>query len=88
MEQFNLTSPVQSYAVQGLYLNWTNRVLRIDLIGDDGGVFSHVIEGTEAADLMNTLNKVNLSTKSLHKRILEKLRTDGIIAGTITGTPD
>ena len=88
MEIFNLTVPVGSYAVHGLYLNWTNAVLRIDLIGTDGGIFSHTIEGPDAIALMRGLNKANLTTKSLHKRIMEQLVADGIITGTITGTPD
>lgn len=41
-----------------------------------------------ATTLMLALNKANLSTKSLHRRILERLVADGHIAGTISGTPD
>lgn len=41
------------------------------------------------ATLINALNNANLSTKSLVKRIYERLLTDRHFgAGTITGTPD
>jgi hypothetical protein len=41
------------------------------------------------ATLLNQLNTANLSTKSLVKRVLERLQTDGYLpAGTISGTPD
>jgi hypothetical protein len=38
---------------------------------------------------MIALNKVNLSTKSLHRRIIEQLQADGLLGtGTISGAPD
>ena len=41
------------------------------------------------ATLLNQLNNANLSSKSLVKRVLERLQTDGYIsAGSISGTPD
>lgn len=41
------------------------------------------------AVLINALNNANLSTKSLVKRIYERLQTDGhLAAGAIAGTPD
>lgn len=44
--------------------------------------------GTTTADLITALNKANLSVKSLERRILERLQTDGRIGtGTISGTP-
>jgi hypothetical protein len=38
--------------------------------------------------LINALNTANLSTRSLVKRMFERLIADGYIAGTVTGTPD
>ena len=44
---------------------------------------------TEARDIVRGLNKANMSTKSMEKRVLEKLIADGYLsAGTITGSPD
>ena len=44
--------------------------------------------GTLATDLMRTLNKANLSTKSLYRRIIELLIADGRLEGTVSGSPD
>lgn len=44
--------------------------------------------GPEAVTMIKTLNTANLTTKSLHKRVLEKLSNDGKLPGTVTGTPD
>jgi hypothetical protein len=45
--------------------------------------------GAAADAMISALNTVNLSTKSLQKRILERMVADGFIpAGTVTGTPD
>lgn len=42
----------------------------------------------EATALLNILNTANLSTKSLHKRVMEKLQLDGKLGtGTFVGTP-
>jgi hypothetical protein len=41
------------------------------------------------AVLLNQLNNANLSTKSLVKRVIERLQTDGYLgAGAVSGTPD
>jgi len=40
--------------------------------------------GAEATALMTALNKVNLSTQSLHQRVLTKLLADGKIPGGAT----
>jgi hypothetical protein len=50
--------------------------------------FTHTYEGQVATDMIKALNKANLTTKSMHKRILEKLSTDGVLPGTVTGAPD
>ena len=44
--------------------------------------------GADATTMIKTLNTANLSTKSMHKRILEKLSNDGKLVGTVTGAPD
>jgi hypothetical protein len=38
--------------------------------------------------MMISLNKVNLSVKSLHRRVIEQLINDGKLDGTISGSPD
>jgi hypothetical protein len=56
--------------------------------GDNNEYTSIGYEGTEATNLMVALNKANLSTKSLHRRIMEKAIADGKLSGTISGVPD
>ena len=93
-EQVNLTVPItkpaiNSYKIDSIVLNVTGATITIILIDPVSGekpVFSYY--GTTAMTLMNALNKVDLSTKSLQKRIFERLIADGKIAGTISGVPD
>lgn len=92
-EQLDLTTAIvpatrTNYKVQALYLDWAAQVIRIDLLGSDGVAAGALYTGTEAVNLMTTLNTANLSIQSLHKRILNKLVTDGKLpAGTVSGTP-
>jgi hypothetical protein len=37
---------------------------------------------------MAALNKADLSSNSLQKRVLQKLIDDGVIPGTVSGAPD
>lgn len=60
----------------------------VHLVGDHGQVLDHTWNGQPAHNLLVALNKANLTIKSLHKRVMEQLITDGVIAGSITGTPD
>lgn len=46
-------------------------------------------DGAEADALLITLNKANLSTLSLEKRVIQKCQTDGRLgAGAMSGSPD
>ena len=46
-------------------------------------------EGATAQTLINSLNKANLSTNSLEKRVMSQCQTDGLIgSGSISGSPD
>ena len=92
-EILTLTTPIAqpsrtTYRVQRLTLDWDAAAIRIDLLGSDGVVVNASYDGAVALALMTTLNSANMSTTSLHKRILQKLQTDGILpAGTVSGTP-
>ena len=90
MEKIDLTTPkpsVTSYRVAVLYLDWQNAHIQIGLLGPLGEQASFTYDGEEATNLMTALNTANLSVKSLHKRILEKLIAGEKLAGTISGTP-
>jgi len=57
-------------------------------MGDHGECQSLAVAytGSEALMMINALNTANLSTKSLRRRILERLQADGVVpVGTITG---
>ena len=88
-EQCDLTTPDQAqagtafYKVGSLTLDWENKRIKIVLVGDKGLRKSFGYEGTTAETMM-----IALSIKSLQKRILERLLTDGNLSGTISGTPD
>lgn len=91
METLTLTTPVQvtGYQVQKVVLDWANA--RIKVVVRDTNSGENIIAayaGTTATNLMSFLNTANLSTTSLHARILNRLVTDGFLpAGTVTGTP-
>ena len=91
-EQLDLTIPVTppatlTYRVTVLHLDWPNGVINITLVDNNGVAKTESYTNAEATTLMGILNTANLSVKSLHKRILEKLVADGKLSGTISGTP-
>lgn len=92
MEQIDLTVPItapstSTYRVIRLILDWPNGEIDITLADENGKTATFGYRNAEATALMLTLNTANLSVKSLHKRILEKLIADGKLAGTVSGTP-
>lgn len=103
MEELVLTDPVvepekitSTYRVTSVTLcieppdvfNLPEPAVVIDLRDNHNGRFQHMYLGDQAVTMIKQLNTANLSTKSMHKRILEKLSTDGVLPGTVTGTPD
>jgi len=93
-ETFTLDTPVKGKTVSEMTVDevnmkWGAAILAIVLLDNLGRVTHHRYIGDEACAKMKALNKANLSTKSLHRRVLEMLVADGRIdAGTITGTSD
>lgn len=92
-EQLNLTTPITPpalthYRVVYLELDWELPRITIGLRGPNGEDKRHsYIDGT-ALTLMNQLNKLDLSTQSLHRRILARLIADGVLSGSLAGAPD
>jgi hypothetical protein len=99
-EELILTDPVQpptttKYRVSSLTLDLDRVVspgvtgsVEITLVDNNGVLLNHQYIGAEAESMIRQLNTANLTTKSMHKRVLEKLAADGVIPGTVTGTPD
>lgn len=79
---------ITDYQIALLELSWKDKVIRITLTGTNGEHKTFEYREIQAANLMITLNKANLSVKSLHRRILEKLVSDGFLIGTVIGLPD
>lgn len=83
------TFPNESdWEIVRLDLNWEGLIIHIDVKSNVGTRRSKEYIGIDARDKMRTLKKANLSIKSLDKRIYEFLVADGVIEGTITGSPD
>jgi hypothetical protein len=83
------------YHVVGITMNMESQgptgqpgFVHIMLKDDTGAMLTHYYEGPSAQQMIRTLNTANLQTKSMHKRILEKLANDGVLPGTVSGTPD
>ncbi len=94
MEKINLSNPIvkesiTSYQVSRLELDWQRKTVEIHLIfGSTGEEAIFGYSGDAALTLIKALNTANLSIKSLHRRIIEKLISDGSLNGSISGTPD
>jgi len=90
-EELTLTVPatITGYRVKQVLFDWENASIKINVADASGVKVTALYSGPVATTLMNQLNTVNLSTNSLHKRIMERLVADGKLpAGTVTGTPD
>lgn len=84
-----ITTPnLTTYRVVGLHLDWDAATIGIRLRGTNGEIKTAGYQGAAATTLMTQLNKANLTSNSLHKRILTQLIADGELAGTISGSPD
>lgn len=83
------TAGAEAYRVQSLHLDWAEERIRVWVKTPSGDVDVHAYRAEEAVMLMRALNKADLSVKSLHRRLLEKLVADEKIpAGTISGEPE
>jgi hypothetical protein len=92
-EQLDLTNPIAPppithYRVVLLELNWELPRIVIGLQGPNREESRHTYVDATALALMRALNKANLSTTSLQKRVIQQLVADGKLAGTISGSPD
>lgn len=94
-EQVDLTTAITNtlWKVGGLNINTGQHTasqasLSVTLYGANGEIKTHGFTGLQAWNLIKQLNTANLTVTSLEKRILNKLITDGVIAGTISGLPE
>lgn len=95
-EKIVLTNPppsVSEYRIAELLLNWgvgESCVLSIRLIPNVAGHqdIQHAYRGAAACTMLRQLNKADLSTISLHRRIMNQLIADKVFVGLATGTPE
>ena len=94
-ESWTLVAPIypgpatSAYSIRYINLNWADARIEIGWKDNQGIKYEHAYKGPQATSLMITLNKINLSVKSLHKRIFEQLNADGVLnAGSTSGSPD
>lgn len=88
MEKMTLTTPVDSYEITFVALDWHNSQIVIGYKNELGQAHSLVIIGAPALTMMTDMNKADFTVKSIHKTCLEKLNADGVLIGAISGTPD
>ena len=94
-EQYTFTAaidpPQTVFRVAVIAFDWFNSRIDVQLRAWDGTAFvgDRIVRseytGTVAMGLMVALNKANLTTQSLHQRILARLLADGKIAGGTGG---
>lgn len=86
-----------TFAVADVQFSWRSKSIVVGMAQvDSGGAFVSggkrmelTYSGDSALVLLRTLNKADLSVKSLHRRIMERLQADGLVgAGVVAGTPD
>lgn len=94
-EQLDLTTPVArasttSYTLASVLLDVANQRIVATLVGNTGEALSKQYDAfttPTGATLLHSLNTGNFSVNSLLKAIYQRLSTDGVAVGTVSGTP-
>jgi len=96
-EQVNLANPDISgpippqpastsyYKISKIHIDIDNGVIEIQLRGENN--LQKYVRYDNVKPLINQLNTIDLSVKSFHKRLFEKLIADNHLDGTITESP-
>ncbi len=94
-ERIDLTVPDQAqagtmtYSFARLTLDWEHGRVVVVLVGANGERKEVVFGDADGARaLMRSFNKADFSSKSLHRRLMEKLIAEGHLVGAIAGAPD
>lgn len=94
-EQVNLTTPVagptiSNYHLERLTLDIDQASVLVQLKGNNGEALSKTYSSTTTptgASLLSSINTSNNSVTSLVARVYNRLITDGVLVGTVAGTP-
>lgn len=80
-----------AYEVERLTFDIKAKTIHVQLLGDNGEALSKVYDSTTTptgASLLTTVNTSDNRTVSLIKKVYNRLIADGILVGTVSGTPD
>lgn len=92
-EQLDLTVPepqptLTHYRVAQVQLRLLpSPLVQIVVTNNAGGTIVQVYEGSTAQQMLSALNTANFTSTSFAKTILNRLVTDGVLSGTVSGTP-
>jgi hypothetical protein len=84
----SFTMDMEAQTVPGTGTGTEPGLVMVNLRDNNNMRTSYRYTGKQATDMIKFLNTANCSTKSMHKRILEQLSKDGLLTGTVVGTPD
>ena len=91
MEKLTLTTPVTTTLTvwqPGVFnLDWTTNTITIDLVGSNGENLHKSYSGAVASSRLASVNAGIFTLVSFHKTAFTWLIADGVVAGTVTGTP-
>lgn len=92
-ELITLTTPVTpptltTYTVRQLVLDRDIPRIEILLRGNNGESFRHTYTSTTATAFLNNLNTRNFTSTSMQTEILKRLNADGVLVGSVSGSPD
>lgn len=62
-------------------------IIRLRSTGSAALTLEKTYDGAVGDTLLRSLNKANLTTRSLIERTYDRLISDGVISGTVSGTP-
>lgn len=62
-------------------------IIRLRATGTANTTLEKTYDGAVGDNLLRALNKANLTTRSLIQRTYDRLIADGVIDGSVTGTP-
>lgn len=93
-ERIDLTAPDQvrsgtsSYQIVSVHFEWDRGRIEINLVGENGETKSIAYDDPEGRALMVAMNRMDFSSVSLQRRIMNKLLADGHLVGAVSGIPD
>ena len=94
-EILTLTTPItpptnSTYTIDRITIDVIALSIMVQLLGTNGEALSKVYDSTTnptGATLLHALNTGNFSVNSLMKAVYNRLIADGVLTGSVSGTP-